>query len=141
MIMEFTCEDCGAKVTREYKDPSHAPRLHLCDACRYARKLVYNRAWSAKARAMRRAQCKAKAYKKCVKKCHRCGRTFEERPMPTTTISAANAPYFSHRYCPSCTWAMKRAARSCDPRYSGVGGHGDILDGVRAVDIRKAGET
>jgi hypothetical protein len=22
---------------------------------------------------------------------------------------------------------MKRAARACDPRYSGVGGHGDIL--------------
>jgi hypothetical protein len=32
-----------------------------------------------------------------------------------------------HSYCESCRWKMKRAARACDPRYSGVGGHGDIL--------------
>ena len=77
---------------------------------------------------------------KVVKRCHRCGRTFVERPMPKRTCSSLSA-FYSHRYCPSCTWAMKRAMRSCDPRYVGVGGHGDVLDGLRVVDIRKAGET
>lgn len=61
--------------------------------------------------------------------------------MSRNGISVSPSYYFTHRYCPSCTWAMKRAMRSCDPRYVGVGGHGDVLDGLRVVDIRKAGET
>lgn len=76
---------------------------------------------------------------KVVKRCRRCGRSFVERPMPKRTCSSLSALY-SHRYCPSCTWAMKRAMRSCDPRYVGVGGHGDVLEGMRVVDIRKAGD-
>lgn len=70
---------------------------------------------------------RAAASAKVVKKCHRCGRTFVERPMPKRTCSSLSALY-SHRYCPSCTWAMKRAARICDPRYASVGGHSDILE-------------
>lgn len=139
MTIEVTCEQCGAKFTREYEPSRNVPRFRLCDACKQERKRACmrksNKALSAKRKAERAA-----ASAKVVKKCHRCGRTFVERPMPKRTCSSLSALY-SHRYCPSCTWAMKRAMRSCDPRYVGVGGHGDVLDGARAVDIRKAGET
>lgn len=139
MTIKVTCEDCGATFTRE-RDPSKSgPRFRLCDACKRERKLACNRRAGAKERAKRKAE-RAAASAKVVKRCRRCGRTFEERPMSVKTISASNSPYYSHRYCPSCTWAMKRAMLSCDPRYVGVGGHGDILEGMRVVDIRKAGE-
>jgi len=65
-----------------------------------------------------------------TKRCRRCGRTFEEKPMPKTSASASNEAYIDHRFCPSCTWQMKRAARLCDPRYAGVGGHGAITAGA-----------
>ena len=141
MTIKVTCEACGATFTRERDPSTNGPSFRLCDACKRARKRACNRACHAKARKKIQAERKSKAPKKVVKKCHRCGRTFVERPMSVKTISASNAPYYSHRYCPSCTWAMKRAMRSCDPRYVGVGGHGDILEGMRVVDIRKAGET
>ena len=64
---------------------------------------------------------------KIVKKCRRCGHTFEEKRLSPIKVQASNESYVEHRYCPSCSWKMKRAARACDPRYSGVGGHGDIL--------------
>ena len=64
---------------------------------------------------------------KIVKKCRRCGREFEEKRLSPIKVQASNESYVEHRYCPSCSWKMKRAARACDPRYSGVGGHGDIL--------------
>lgn len=64
---------------------------------------------------------------KIVKKCRRCGHTFEEKPMKPYRMPTSDEGYVEHRYCPSCSWEMKRAARACDPRYSGVGGHGDIL--------------
>lgn len=139
MTIEVTCEQCGVRFTRE-RDSKKGRRFRLCDACKSERKLACQRKANKAVSAKRKAE-RAAASAKVVKKCRRCGRTFVERPMPSTTISAANAPYFSHRYCPSCTWAMQRAARTCDPRYVGVGGHGDVLDGARAVDIRKAGET
>lgn len=127
MTIEVTCEQCGAKFTREYEPSRNVPRFRLCDACKQERKRACmrksNKALSAKRKAERAA-----ASAKVVKKCHRCGRTFVERPIPATTISAADSPYFSHRYCPSCTWSMKLAARTCDPRYVGVGGHSDILE-------------
>ncbi len=135
MTIEVTCEQCGARFTRE-SDSKKGRRFRLCDACKYERKRKANKAVSAKRKAERAA-----ASAKVVKRCHRCGRTFEERPMSRNGISVSPSYYFTHRYCQSCTWAMKRAMRSCDPRYVGVGGHGDVLDGLRAVDIRKAGET
>ena len=139
MTIKVTCEDCGATFTRE-RDPSKSgPRFRLCDACKRARKRAQDRACHAKERANQLAE-RAAASAKVVKRCRRCGRTFEERPMSVKTISASNSLYYSHRYCPSCTWAMKRAMRSCDPRYVGVGGHGDVLEGMRVVDIRKAGD-
>lgn len=141
MTIEVTCEQCGAKFTREYEPHKKGPRFRLCDACRHERKLACNRKANKAVNAKRKAERAAAASAKVVKRCRRCGRTFEERPLSVKTISASNAPYYSHSYCPSCTWAMKRAMRSCDPRYVGVGGHGDVLDGARAVDIRKAGET
>ena len=47
--------------------------------------------------------------------------------MSPIKVQASNESYVEHRYCESCRWKMKRAARACDPRYAGVGGHGDIL--------------
>ena len=137
MTIEVTCEQCGARFTRE-RDSKKGGRFRLCDACKHERKLACQREANKAVSAKRKAD-RAAASAKVVKKCRRCGRTFVERPMPKRTCSSLSALY-SHRYCPSCTWAMKRAMRSCDPRFAGVGGHGDILEGVRAVDIRKAGE-
>ena len=64
---------------------------------------------------------------KIVKKCRRCGRTFEEARLSPYKVLGSDDGYVEHRYCPSCRWKQRRAARACDPRYSGVGGHGDIL--------------
>ena len=63
-----------------------------------------------------------------VRTCRRCGRMFDLKPykMPTS-----DEGYVEHRYCPSCRWAQKRAARACDSRYVGVGGHGDVLEAGR----------
>ena len=123
MIMEFTCKTCGAKFTREWNGRPPMPRR--CETCKRETARELNRKWKAAQTTKRK---KARANNTVMKKCHRCGRMFEERPLPSTTISAADSPYFSHRYCPSCTWSMKRAARTCDPRYVGVGGHSDILE-------------
>jgi hypothetical protein len=65
---------------------------------------------------------------KIVKKCRRCGRTFEEARLSPYKVLGSDDGYVEHRYCPSCRWKQRRAARACDPRYSGVGGHGDILE-------------
>ena len=127
MTIEVTCEQCGAKFTREYEPSKNGPRFRLCDACKHERKLACNRKANKALSAKRKAE-RAAASAKVMKKCRRCGRTFEERPISNTTISASDATYFSHRYCPSCTWAMKRVARICDPRYASVGGHSDILE-------------
>ena len=61
------------------------------------------------------------------KKCRRCGNVFKERYLKPHKMPTSDEGFVEHRYCPSCRWVMKRAARACDPRYSGVGGHGDIL--------------
>lgn len=47
---------------------------------------------------------------KIVKKCRRCGHTFEEKRMSPIKVQASNESYVEHRYCPSCSWKMKRAA-------------------------------
>ena len=65
---------------------------------------------------------------KIVKKCRRCGRTFEEARLSPYKVQGSDDGYVEHRYCPSCRWKQRRAARACDPRYTGVGGHGDILE-------------
>ena len=65
---------------------------------------------------------------KIVKKCRRCGHRFAQAAKPSLyQIIAASDGYVLRSYCKSCAWAMKRAARACDPRHVGVGGHGDIL--------------
>ena len=97
MTIKVTCEGCGATFTRE-RDPSKSgPRFRLCDACKRARKRAHDRACHAKERANQLAE-RAAASAKVVKRCHRCGRTFDERPIPNTTISAADSTYISHRY-------------------------------------------
>lgn len=68
---------------------------------------------------------------KIVKKCRRCGRTFEEARLSPYKVQGSDDGYVEHRYCPSCRWKQRRAARACDPRYSGVGGHGDVLEAGR----------
>ena len=64
---------------------------------------------------------------KVVKKCRRCGHTFEEKRLSPIKVQASNEGYVLRSYCKSCAWVMKRAARACDPRYAEVGGHCDIL--------------
>lgn len=66
-----------------------------------------------------------------VRTCRRCGRVFEEKPLKPYRMPTSAEGYVEHRYCPRCRWAQKRAARLCDPRYAGVGGHGDILEAGR----------
>jgi hypothetical protein len=68
---------------------------------------------------------------KIVKKCRRCGHTFEEKRLSLFKISTGDGGYVEHRYCPSCRWLQQRAARACDSRYVGVGGHGDVLEAGR----------
>ena len=63
--------------------------------------------------------------------CRRCGNVFEERYLKPHKIPTSDEGFVEHRYCPSCRWAQKRAARLCDPRYVGVGGHGDVLEAGR----------
>ena len=65
---------------------------------------------------------------KVVKKCRRCGRTFEEARLSPYKVQGSDDGYVEHRYCPSCRWKQRRAARACDPRYAEVGGHGDVLE-------------
>ena len=47
-------------------------------------------------------------------RCRRCGREFEERSLSPYRICNSDEGYLEHRYCPSCRWAQKRAARACD---------------------------
>lgn len=69
---------------------------------------------------------------KIVRRCRRCGRVFEQRAKPSlNSISSGSEAYVLHSFCPSCRWQNTRAARECDPRYSGVGGHGNVLAGER----------
>ena len=65
-----------------------------------------------------------------VKRCRRCGKTFTEKPIPSYRVPT-NSALYSHRYCPSCTWDLRRAEKACDPRYSGIGGHGAIVEARR----------
>lgn len=65
------------------------------------------------------------------KKCRRCGRVFEEKPLKPYRMPTSDEGYVEHRFCPRCRGAQRRAARLFDPRYAGVGGHGDILEAGR----------
>jgi hypothetical protein len=47
------------------------------------------------------------------------------------SIASGSEAYVLHSFCPSCRWQNTRAARECDPRYAGVGGHGNVLAGER----------
>ena len=115
---EFTCVECGAKFSRFYNPRSHKPGI--CDECQHKKKVERDR--------RRRAEMRDEHPRCIVKKCRRCGKMFEQEARPSLyAISAASDGYVLRSYCKSCAWVMKRAARACDPRYSGVGGHGDIL--------------
>ena len=45
---------------------------------------------------------------KIVKKCRRCGHTFEEKRLSPIKVQASNESYVEHRYCPSCRWRPRR---------------------------------
>ncbi len=62
------------------------------------------------------------------KKCRRCWKVCEERYLKPHKIPTSDEGFVGHRYCPSCRGAQRRAVRACDPRYVGVGGHGDVLE-------------
>ncbi|MBR4651843.1 MAG: hypothetical protein IKO72_00650 [Kiritimatiellae bacterium] len=69
---------------------------------------------------------------KVVKRCRRCGTVFAQTARPRIyKISATAEAYTLFSYCYRCRRQMSRAARACDPRYTGVGGHGDILEAGR----------
>lgn len=61
-----------------------------------------------------------------VKSCRRCGKEFKEQLL--RGVPSSSAAYTSHRYCPNCRASQQFAARKCDPRYVGVGGHGGYYD-------------
>ena len=54
--------------------------------------------------------------------CEMCGEKF---------AAVQKCKYNPPRFCPACKAEKKRAARACDPRYTGVGGHGDVLEAGR----------
>ena len=63
-----------------------------------------------------------------VKKCRRCGEAFEQLLKPSPyKIAAGSDAYVLHSYCESCRKTTRARARDCDPRYAGVGGHGDLF--------------
>ena len=115
---EFTCVECGAKFSRFYNPRSHKPGI--CDECQHKKKVERDR--------RRRAEMRDEHPRCIVKKCRRCGRVFEDKRLKPYKMPTSDEGYVEHRYCPSCRWAQKRAARACDSRYVGVGGHGDVLE-------------
>ena len=121
MLVESTCKMCGEKFTHEH-NPHGGCRARFCEPCRRERK------WARDAKRIRK-RAEARKAARLVRRCRRCGEEFVQDKRPSLVkISASSDAYVLRSYCPSCTWKMKRAARACDPRYSGVGGHGDILD-------------
>ncbi len=69
---------------------------------------------------------------KVVRKCRGCRKEFEQTVRPRIyKMSAAEDAYVLHSYCERCRQKIKRRYRECDPRYSGVGGHGDVLEAAK----------
>ena len=137
MLVEFTCERCGAKFTRE-RDRRGGKPPRVCEACKAARRHDYMAAFKDRERKRKQAEemfMRAAARPvnpaKIVKKCRRCGKVFEDKRLRPYKMPNSDEGFVEHRYCPSCSWKMKRAARACDPRYVGVGGHGDVLEAGR----------
>ena len=129
MLGEFVCVQCGKEFTREWSGHGgNCPRF--CAACIAERKRASNRRRSAEINVVRkRERREAAKAAKVVRKCRRCGKMFEQDARPNlTSISAHSDAYVLRSYCKSCAWAQKRAARACDSRYVGVGGHGDVLE-------------
>ena len=129
MVVEFVCVRCGEKFTRERSRRGGNPP-QVCEACKAARAHDYHVAYKRRQAEAKKPKRPAKPAK-IVKRCRRCGRTFEEKRLSLTKVANASEGYVEHRYCPSCRWKQRRAAQACDPRYTGVGGHGDILEAGR----------
>lgn len=132
MVGEFVCVLCGKKFTREWSGHG-GNRARFCDACRADRKRASdhrnNVKWNAERKRQRAEAKKTVEASKIVRRCRRCGKVFEQYAKPGLySISAHSDAYVLRSYCKSCAWAMKRAARACDSRYVGVGGHGDVLE-------------
>ena len=126
MVVEFVCVRCGEKFTRERSRRGGNPP-QVCEACKAARAHDYHVAYKRRQAEAKKPKRPAKPAK-IVKRCRRCGRTFEEKRLSLTKVANASEGYVEHRYCPSCRWKQRRAAQACDPRYVGVGGHGDVLE-------------
>lgn len=63
-----------------------------------------------------------------VKKCRRCGKAFSQLLKPSPyKVAAGSDAYVLHSYCENCRNHIRARARLCDPRYAGVGGHGDLF--------------
>lgn len=129
MLAEFVCVLCGERFTREWNGHG-GNRSRFCAKCKAERERASNRRQSAEINVVRkRERREAAKAAKVVRKCRRCGKVFEQDARPKiTSISAHSDAYVLRSYCKSCAWAMKRAARACDSRYVGVGGHGDVLE-------------
>ena len=70
------------------------------------------------------------ANERIVRKFRRCGKEFEQMLRPKlNTISASSDGYVLHSFCERCRNDNRRHYHECDPRYAGVGGHGDVLGG------------
>ena len=136
MLGVFVCVLCGERFTREWNGHG-GNRPRFCAKCKAERERAAKEVYRATAREKDREARKAASAKKparpskVVKRCRRCGRVFEEKRLSLYKISTGDGGYVEHRYCQACRWLQKRAARACDPRYTGVGGHGDILEAGR----------
>ena len=128
-MREFTCDKCGNPFQYAWKGRGTLP--HICPACQRKAKKEKDRRYLKRLKELDdraiAALTATRKHKPAVKKCRRCGRTFAEKPLRANRVPPTSA-LFSHSYCPSCTWAMKRAASACDPRFAGVGGHGEIVE-------------
>ena len=128
MLGEFVCDLCGQKFLHE-ENRHGGNQSRYCEPCRKERLRELKRGYNAKYKAeAKRKRAEDRKAARLVRRCRRCGEEFVQDKRPRLVkISASSDSYVLRSYCPSCTWKMKRAARLCDPRYVGVGGHGDIL--------------
>lgn len=129
MVRELVCVLCGERFTHELNGSGRRPRF--CKACKAKRRRQQSRNSRAKCGAKKRKLERAEAAKsaKVVKKCRRCGKVFVQTARPSRNkIDSAPDAYVLRSYCESCAWEMKRTAHLCDPRYVGVGGHGDFYE-------------
>ena len=140
MTVEYFCERCGKKVSREILRRGNQPP-RVCEACQKERKREYMRRYDELRKDRRAAYRKeykwrcalakppkfdgwgtvAKRPKMIVRRCRRCGREFAQRgDIP---VGSADHNYTLHSWCSDCRAVMRKRARAASQRWAGVPGH------------------